>query len=225
MTCRGYQKYGIFQKKLRKRKTSPPSSMSYFLKMCRVVLFIVLTLLLLSCGILHKLYFLTLLNNLSEKLHAPVHSDLSKVENKKSQAISILVCIAFVEFCTSLVTLWRVVFQDQKTNWTRQHLVTAIQQAVSTIGEVYLIIYALPLLGSLRACLVVTVLPLMSSICKFVSTIGRLRVKRCIRKGSLLKLCVAGFPVLALAGSVFLFMNGLIPFDRDLHLKWALPTL
>ncbi|XP_052793269.1 chitin synthase chs-2-like [Mya arenaria] len=212
-------------KETKKKENKSSKCGDTFLKMCRVVLFFVLTLLLLSCGILHKLYFLTFLNNLSEKLHVSSPSVMSKVENKKSRAISILVCIAFFEFFTSLVTLWRVVLQDQKTNWTRHHIVTAILQAVTTIGEVYLIIYALPLLDSLRTCLVLTILPIIPSICKFLSSIGRLKVKGCIRKGSLLKLCIAGFPVLALAGSVFLFMKWLILFDRDMHLKWALPIL
>ncbi|XP_052796132.1 chitin synthase chs-2-like [Mya arenaria] len=185
-----------------------------FLKICRVVFFFVLALLLLSCGILHKLYFLTLLNNLSQ----------SKIEDKKNRAISILVCIAFFEFLTSLIILWRVVFQGQKTKWTKRHIATAILQAVSTIGEVYLIIYALPLLDSLRACLVLTTLPIIPSICQFVTLICRLKQKSRIRKSSFLKLCVAGFPVLALAGSVLVFMKWLIPFDSDPHLKWALPT-
>ncbi|XP_052806627.1 chitin synthase chs-2-like [Mya arenaria] len=184
-----------------------------FLKMCRIVLFFVLTLLLVSCGILHKLYFLTLLNNLSQ----------SKVENNKRRAISILVCIACFEFFTSLITLWRIVFHDQKTNWTKHHIATAILQVVTTIGEIYLIMYALPLLDSLRACLVLTTLPIIPSICQFLTTIGRLKSKGCIRKGFFIKLCVAGFPVLALAGSVFVYMKWLLPFDRNL--KWLLPTL
>ncbi|XP_052796524.1 chitin synthase chs-2-like [Mya arenaria] len=199
-----------------KKKENKSSKCSgTILKICRVVLFFVLTLLLLSCGILHKLYFLTLLNNLSQ----------SKIENKKNRAISILVCIAFFEFFTSLIILWRVIFQGQKTKWTKRHIATAILQAVTTIGEVYLIIYALPLLDSLRICLVLTTLPIVPSICQFLTLICRLKQKSRIRKCSFLKLCAAVFQVLALAGSVLVFMKWLIPFDRDPHLKWALPSL
>ncbi|XP_052804081.1 chitin synthase chs-2-like isoform X1 [Mya arenaria] len=202
-------------KETKKKENKSSKCSDTFLKMCRVVLFFVLTLLLLSCGILHKLYFLTLLNNLSQ----------SQVENKKRQAISILVCISLFEFIRSIMTFWRVIFQSQSTKWTRHHIAIAILQAVTTIGEVYLIIYVLPLLDSLTTCLVLATLPIIPSICQFVTAMARTTRKLQNSKKSLLKLFVAGFSVLALAVSVFFFMKWLIPFERNPHLKWALPAV